>query len=210
MMLALWMRRVEFSRALWAIKAFLERHHAFLGDQKSPTVKVMNIQIDAVSRSAFMSPIRHGSRIDAYNPGRCGKVIVALAIFKLEGSIFVPSAESIRVFGVSFHWDTLPEFARKSISKIHSERGAFMSQPALIGMEPLPIATANGAAHLKATSSGVSAGPDLESAWQENPVFAPGPGIFSDAWAARHNLDIWLTGPHGTYHWRNQCDGYFE
>jgi hypothetical protein len=35
-------------------------------------------------------------------------------------------------------------------------------------------------------------------------------GIFSEAWAARHNHDLWGTGPDGTNQWRNQADGFFE
>jgi len=202
-MLALRIRRIEFLRTRLGVQAFLERHQALLGNQKPPTVEVINLQIDAVACHPFMCPMPESARLDANNPGRCGQVVVAFAVFKLEGSIFVPSAESIRVFRVSFHRDTLPEFARKSISKIHSDTGAFISQPALIGTEPSRLATANGAAPLEGTSSGVSGGPDLESRVAGKSRFRARSGDF-------HNLDIWLTIPDGTYHWRNQADGFFE
>jgi hypothetical protein len=34
--------------------------------------------------------------------------------------------------------------------------------------------------------------------------------IWPEIWPARSNLDLWGTGPDGTYAWRNQCDGVFE
>jgi len=34
--------------------------------------------------------------------------------------------------------------------------------------------------------------------------------IWPETWPARSNLDLWGTGPDGTYAYRNQADGFFE
>jgi len=34
--------------------------------------------------------------------------------------------------------------------------------------------------------------------------------LWLEIWLARHNHDLWGTGPDGTYRWRNQADGFFE
>lgn len=44
----------------------------------------------------------------------------------------------------------------------------------------------------------------------EHSEHLPAHEVFDSAWAARHNEEIWLTGPDGTYDWRNQSDGFFE
>jgi hypothetical protein len=51
---------------------------------------------------------------------------------------------------------------------------------------PVPIPAIEGAAHLA-----------LEIAWL-------------GFWPARHNHEIWQTGPDGICAWRNQADGVFE
>jgi hypothetical protein len=39
---------------------------------------------------------------------------------------------------------------------------------------------------------------------------SPPPGGFEDDWAARHNDELWLNGPDGTWSWRDQADGCFK
>jgi hypothetical protein len=51
---------------------------------------------------------------------------------------------------------------------------------------PFPIPTVDGALYLAAET------------------------IWGETWPARHNHELWLVGPDGTYEWRNQCDGTFD
>jgi hypothetical protein len=67
------------------------------------------------------------------------------------------------------------------------------SLPAVQKGEAEPRVTANG----NASATGADAQ-------------APVPGSFSEEWAARHNHELWGARPDGTYHWRDQADGFYE
>lgn len=34
--------------------------------------------------------------------------------------------------------------------------------------------------------------------------------LWPEIWPARHNRELWLTGPDGTHGWRDQADGFYE
>ena len=149
MVQALWMWGGKFFNTSPRLQMLFKRHHLFLGDQKSPTVEVVWLQIETVGSASFMRPLAHQHGANPYHPGGCRKVVIALAVLKLEGSIFVPSPKSIWVFRVSFHQGRLPESAPKSTNKMFCLMTAFLSQPAPKGGEPSRVATANVTAPLK-------------------------------------------------------------
>ena len=71
-----------------------------------------------------------------------------------------------------------------------------MAQPSLVKEEAAAGVTAP-----------VSASPDVN---HDVGSYDTEPEIFPEPWAARHNRQLWLTGPDGTYGWRNDATGFFD
>jgi hypothetical protein len=62
------------------------------------------------------------------------------------------------------------------------------------------------AAAVPVKSECVSPGAFIQGEPDPAPLFNP--GIFPEPWAARHNRELWLTGPDGTEGWKNGPDGW--
>jgi len=84
----------------------------------------------------------------------------------------------------------LPRVSREITKKIRKEVPR-MALPSLEAQEAGAVLTGS--------APGVDGSTDCQST-----------EIFDEPWAARHNREIWLTGPDGTYGWRNGPDGFFD